>query len=146
MSKFGDDVEMKFGMAIDSTLEKKVKITILATGFALNNVPGMEDEVTKRRQDDEEQALLNRIRREDFYKNGNNPIEIKRPHNLYVFSDDDLTNDDVISMVEDIPAYKRTKDQLENIKRKSAVKDVASEIAEKDAEDEEASMILFNNI
>lgn len=146
MSKFGDDVEMKFGMAIDSTLEKKVKITILATGFALNNVPGMEDEVTKRRQDDEEQALLNKIRREDFYKNGNNPIEIKRPHNLYVFSDDDLTNDDVISMVEDIPAYKRTKDQLENIKRKSAVKDVASEIAEKDAEDEEASMILFNNI
>ncbi len=146
MSKFGDDVEMKFGMAIDSTLEKKVKITILATGFALNNVPGMEDEVTKRRQDDEEQALLNRIRREDFYKNGNNPIEIKRPHNLYVFSDDDLTNDDVISMVEDIPAYKRTKDQLENIKRKSAVKDVASEIAEEDAEDEEASMILFNNI
>ena len=146
MSKFGDDVEMKFGMAIDSTLEKKVKITILATGFALNNVPGMEDEVTKRRQDDEEQALLNRIRREDFYKNGNNPIEIKRPHNLYVFSDDDLTNDDVISMVEDIPAYKRTKDQLENIKRKSAVKDVASEIVEKDAEDEEASMILFNNI
>lgn len=146
MSKFGDDVEMKFGMAIDSTLEKKVKITILATGFALNNVPGMEDEVTKRRQDDEEQALLNRIRREDFYKNGNNPIEIKRPHNLYVFSDDDLTNDDVISMVEDIPAYKRTKDQLENIKRKSAVKDVTSEIAEKDAEDEEASMILFNNI
>lgn len=146
MSKFGDDVEMKFGMAIDSTLEKKVKITILATGFALNNVPGMEDEVTKRRQDDEEQALLNRIRREDFYKNGNNPIEIKRPHNLYVFSDDDLTNDDVISMVEDIPAYKRTKDQLENIKRKSAVKDVTSEIAEEDAEDEEASMILFNNI
>ncbi len=146
MSKFGDDVEMKFGMAIDSTLEKKVKITILATGFALNNVPGMEDEVTKRRQDDEEQALLNRIRREDFYKNGNNPIEIKRPHNLYVFSDDDLTNDDVISMVEDIPAYKRTKDQLENIKRKSAVKDVTSEIAEEDAEDEETSMILFNNI
>ena len=35
MSKFGDDVETKFGLATDATLEKKVKITVLATGFGL---------------------------------------------------------------------------------------------------------------
>ena len=30
-----------------------------------------------------------------------NQREIKRPHHLYIFGEDDLDNDDVISMVED---------------------------------------------
>ena len=47
MSKFGDDVETKFGLATDATLEKKVKITVLATGFGLKNVPGMGNVMAK---------------------------------------------------------------------------------------------------
>ena len=140
MSKFGDDVEMKFGMAIDSTLEKKVKITLLATGFALNNVLDSDFEKQEKKPVEVDERYI------DFYGNGNNTIEKKRSHHLYIFSDDDLNNDDVITMVEDIPSYKRSKEQLENIKRKSAVKDVKVEMPEEDADDEETSMILFNNI
>ena len=54
MSKFGDDVETKFGLATDATLEKKVKITVLATGFGLKNVPGMDNVMAKHGIEDEE--------------------------------------------------------------------------------------------
>ena len=33
MEKFGSDFEIKWGMALDPDLGKKVKVTILATGF-----------------------------------------------------------------------------------------------------------------
>mgnify|MGYP002238233773 FL=1 len=60
MSKFGDDVETKFGLATDATLEKKVKITVLATGFGLKNVPGMDNVMAKHGIEDEEARLRKR--------------------------------------------------------------------------------------
>ena len=53
MSKCGDDVETKFGLATDATLEKKGKITVLATGFGLKNVPGMDNVMAKHGIEDE---------------------------------------------------------------------------------------------
>lgn len=42
MSKFRDDVETKWGLSIDPNLGKKIKITLLATGFGMSAVPGMQ--------------------------------------------------------------------------------------------------------
>ncbi len=41
MEKFGDDFELKWGLAIDPELGSKVKVTVLATGFGLEDVEGM---------------------------------------------------------------------------------------------------------
>ena len=41
MSKFGNDFEIKWGLATDPELGKKVKVTILATGFGIDRVDGM---------------------------------------------------------------------------------------------------------
>ncbi|MBQ1583267.1 MAG: cell division protein FtsZ, partial [Prevotella sp.] len=41
MAKFSSDFEIKWGMAIDPELGKKVKVTILATGFGIEDVDGM---------------------------------------------------------------------------------------------------------
>ena len=72
MSKFGPDVETKWGMATDATLEKKVKITVLATGFGLEDVPGMSSKYTQADADkiaeQEEQEEKNRTRRTKFYR------------------------------------------------------------------------------
>ena len=38
MAKFGDDFEIKWGLATDPELGKKVKVTILATGFGVEDV------------------------------------------------------------------------------------------------------------
>ena len=63
-------------------------------------------------------------RRGDYYgksilKNSNR----KRRHNLYVFTQEDLDNDDIISMVETTPTYKRTKAVLEAIQSKATAED-----------------------
>ena len=48
MSRFGEDVETKWGLYIDDTLEGKVKFTILATGFGIKDIPEMDDALTKK--------------------------------------------------------------------------------------------------
>jgi cell division protein FtsZ len=150
MSKFGDDVETKFGLATDATLEKKVKITVLATGFGLKNVPGMDNVMAKHGIEDEEAraqkeeiAVKKAERRREFYTHDMNQREIKRPHHLYIFGEDDLDNDDVISMVEDTPTYKRSKEVLASIKSKTAGMDNAADSMAAGTNGEEKSMIVF---
>ena len=149
MSKFGD-VETKFGLATDATLEKKVKITVLATGFGLKNVPGMDNVMAKHGIEDEEAraqkeeiAVKKAERRREFYTHDMNQREIKRPHHLYIFGEDDLDNDDVISMVEDTPTYKRSKEVLASIKSKTAGMDNAADSMAAGTNGEEKSMIVF---
>ncbi len=122
MKKFGQDVETKFGLATDATLDKKVKITVLATGFGLENVPGMDNsmqhtqEEAERRAQQEEIEARKHDRRTKFYKEGENQRYTKRRHHVYIFSQEDLDNDDVISSVEASPTFKRSRDMLASIK------------------------------
>ena len=147
MSKFGDDVETKFGLATDAELGQKVKITVLATGFGLKNVPGMdakaEEEDEEKRAQKEENAMKKANRRIEFYAHDIKQGIIKRPHHLYVFGEDDLDNDDVISEVENTPTYKRSKEVLAAIKGKTS--GVGQAVGETPAGqgEEEKSMIVF---
>ena len=129
MSRFGKDVETKWGLYIDDALENKVKFTILATGFGIKNIPGMDNLLNKRSA--EEQQRLEKLeeeeqrrdeRRDEYY--GESIIKSnkdKRRFNIYTFSQEDLDNDDIISMVEASPTYQRTKLILESIKSKSTI-------------------------
>lgn len=122
MSKFKQDVETKWGLATDSSLGGKVKITLLATGFGLQNVPGMqevqEQQSREKAAEDEEQKAKLEERRDHYYGNGT-PSSHRRHHNIFVFKEEDLDNDDVISMVETLPTYRRTKEELNRIKEKN---------------------------
>lgn len=122
MAKFGDDFEIKWGLATDPELGKKVKVTILATGF------GVEDVEPKDRRDRRSQEEANRIaqeeeiaaekadRRNRYYgKDGKNPMMKHRPH-VYLFTPDTLDNEDVILAVENTPTYKRTRQMLDDIR------------------------------
>ena len=60
MSKFGKDVETKWGLYIDESLEEQVKFTVLATGFGIKDVPGMDNMMNKRTI--EEQKKLETLR------------------------------------------------------------------------------------
>ena len=122
MDKFGNDFEIKWGVAVDPDLGKKVKVTILATGFGVEDVDGMEErikqhdrEAMEREAQAQESAERNEKRRQDYYRDGDKPHLRKRHHNIYLFSPDDLDNDDIISAVEQTPTYKRTRDILASI-------------------------------
>ncbi len=120
MSKFGRDVETKFGLATDATLGKRVKITVLATGFGLEDVPNMSEHMASRLDTLEDEEEEKQKRRQRFYKDNKPATYTKRRHHVYHFTEDDIDNDDIISMVETTPTYKRSKEVLTSIRSKSA--------------------------
>lgn len=120
MSKFGRDVETKFGLATDAMLGKRVKITVLATGFGLEDVPNMSEHMASRLDTLEDEEEEKQKRRQRFYKDNKPATYTKRRHHVYHFTEDDIDNDDIISMVETTPTYKRSKEVLTSIRSKSA--------------------------
>ena len=122
MDRFGD-FEIKWGVAVDPDLGKKVKVTILATGFGMQNIDGMEERIQKvqtieeaNRQAKERDLAAKREMRRGQYYGGNEATKIyKRRPNIKIFRADELDNDDVISAVEQTPTYKRSKEILGGI-------------------------------
>lgn len=126
MSKFAQDYETKTGMAIDPELGNRVKVTILATGFGIENLEGMENHVNRLTQEEsarkakEEEENQKKENRRDKYYGGdiNKPKHKKHPH-IYIFQPEDLDNEDVIIALEDTPTYNRTHRKLSEIQKRS---------------------------
>ena len=125
MAKFGD-FEIKWGLATDPELGKKVKVTILATGFGIENIEMMHgharrhtQEEAKRIAEEQEKEAERQERRQRYYGNEGNNLKYKRPAHIYLFHAEDLDNDNVIARVETSPTYKRTKEILERIHNQS---------------------------
>lgn len=117
-----EDYELKWGTTVDPELGKRVKVTILASGFGMKNIDGMQDHIKRQTQEEmnilaeeiEKKNALDSRRREYYGDKGGKTI-IKRRPNIYLFRPEDLDNDDVISAVENTPTYKRTREVLDNI-------------------------------
>ena len=125
MAKFGEDFELKWGLALDPDLDNTVKVTILATGFGIEDVDGMSghakkrtQEEDKRRREEEDKAAEKQDRRNRYYKDGNKTQYKRHPH-IYLFRQEDLDNEDVILAVENTPTYKRTRQMLEEIRNQA---------------------------
>ena len=121
MAKFGD-FEIKWGLAVDPELGKRVKVTILATGFGIDNVDGMSDHIKKMDQQtaariaaEQEKEAQREDRRNRYYGNDGQGKRYKRRPHIYLFRAEDLDNEDVISAVEQTPTYKRTREILDSI-------------------------------
>ena len=120
MSKFREGVEVIWGVAMDNSLDTKVKITVLATGFGVEDVPGI-------RKAYGESA------------SGIGTRNLRKRRHIYLFNAEDLDNDDIIAMVEDSPTYLRDKTTLGKIKAKAALEE---EIATEEAIDD-SGVITF---
>ena len=123
MARFGNDFEIKWGLATDPELGKKVKVTILATGFGIDSVDGMtnhrqrhntQEEATRIAAEQEKEAQRQDRRNRYYGGDGSSKRYKRRPH-IFLFRPDDLDNDDVISAVEQTPTYKRTREILDSI-------------------------------
>lgn len=123
MEQFGSDFEIKWGIALDPELGKKVKVTILATGFGIKDVPEMDTHIARHSQEEEEKQTEIDIRkdgrRERYYGTGNDGGTIikHRPH-IYRFRPEELDNEEVILTVESTPTYKRTLQQVNELRRR----------------------------
>ena len=143
MAKFGD-FEIKWGLATDPELGKKVKVTILATGFGIENIDIMHgharrhtQEEAKRIAEEQEKEDERQERRQRYYGNEGNNLKYKRPAHIYLFHAEDLDNDNVIAKVETSPTYKRTKEILESIHNQSVGVEKTEETSTDDKQDED---------
>ncbi|MDY4555502.1 MAG: cell division protein FtsZ [Prevotella sp.] len=143
MAKFGD-FEIKWGLATDPELGKKVKVTILATGFGIENIDIMHgharrhtQEEAKRIAEEQEKEAERQERRQRYYGNEGNNLKYKRPAHIYLFHAEDLDNDNVIAKVETSPTYKRTKEILESIHHQSVGVEQTEETSTDDKQDED---------
>ena len=126
MAKFGGDFEIKWGLATDPELGKRVKVTILATGFGISNVDGMDNHIKRHTQEEanriaeaQEQEAQRIERRSHYYDKGDHNKKYKRRPHIFIFRQEDLDNDDVISAVESTPTYNRTRQILDEIRNQA---------------------------
>ena len=126
MEKFDSDFEFKWGIVKDEELGKKVKVTILATGFGLKEVDGMSAhlkkysiETAEKEAEEAEKEAERELKRKEFYGTTGQGGFTKRTPHIFVFKSEDLDNEDVILEVETVPTYQRSKANLDNIKKMS---------------------------
>ena len=124
MDGFDDDIETKWGLSNDPELGDKIKVTILATGFGVKVEDGkmnITDQKAinaaaireKREKEAAEQNLI-----DQYYGNDVNGEKRFKPR-CFIFSEEDLDNDNLISAVETTPTYKRSKLQYDELKKQS---------------------------
>ena len=120
--QFGSDFEIKWGIGLDPDLGNKVKVTILATGFGIENVDGMNSHIKKIAQEEDDKQVEIKIkndnRRIHYYGNDKGGTVTKRRPHIFRFSADDLDNEEVILTVDTTPTYKRTLQQLNELRRR----------------------------
>lgn len=126
MAQFKTEYEVKWGHGYDDSLGNKIKITILVTGFGLEDVlseeqqgaPLTDEEIRvateraaadkKRREEDD--ALMER-----YYRDYLNPCSNAE---VVVLTLDELDDDRMIAYMEETPAYKRTAQEVVELRGK----------------------------
>lgn len=119
MSRFGRDIEVIWGTAVDNTLGTKVKMTILATGFGMEDIPQIADrrhaEAT-RMTEEELRIEEERLRKEQGEKelidkyygaSGQRMRRVASRAKAVVLNQDELDDDALIALIEDNPTFSR---------------------------------------
>ncbi|MBO7498452.1 MAG: cell division protein FtsZ [Bacteroidaceae bacterium] len=116
------DIEVIWGIADDESLDENVKITILATGFGISNIPGMEKGLghpspTPR----QEEPILPQKEAASPATSAATQDEDRiigtygEAFSTFVFDEKDLDNDDLIAAVANSPTYNRKATDLKNL-------------------------------
>ena len=125
MAQFKTEYEVKWGHGYDDSLGHKIKITILVTGFGLEDILSQNeqeelDTEEKIREAAEKAALEKQIREEEdalidrYYPN----LLDSAPKSEYVvLSYEELDDDSLIAFLEENPVYKRTAKEVQLLRR-----------------------------
>ncbi len=121
MKQFGEDLEVIWGTAIDESLKGKVKFTVLATGFDLDDIPEIKDIHDERRALMSEAEIIEHEERlrtkekekelmEKYYgkKSGSKRVPHKVMNaSIAVLNANELDDDAIITLLEEYPTYNR---------------------------------------
>ena len=113
-----EDIELIWGLSQDMNLENgEVKVTVLATGFGMKDIPDMRPMIQK---EEEEQLILSREeieKREREERKLDSMVEAlyKPDFKVYIFKGEDMYNEELLTALDNSPTYTRTAQELERI-------------------------------
>ena len=120
MSKFSKEIEVIWGSAEEEDLKDEVKVTLLATGFSIQNVPGIAEQVQaiqteedeKKKKEKEKENKENKELIEKYYgKEGLKTLSsINYRVEPFVLSLEEMDDDKLLENLEKIPVFKRGSD------------------------------------
>ena len=145
MSRFGRDIEVIWGTTLDNSLGKKVKMTILATGFGVEDIPQIADkrraeysrmseeelriEEEKLRKEQEEKDLIDKY----YGASGQRMRRASARAKAVVLSTEELDDDAFIVLMEENPTYNRDPK-------------IISRARSKTSREEEAPVVSFDEV
>ena len=107
-----EEIEVIWGISKDYSLEDgAVKVTVLATGFSMHNIPEMQPLLNEEEREREMQEEKIKSMKDAFYK---------EDFKIYIFDDSELDNEPLISAVESLPTHKRMAKDMQQIKNISS--------------------------
>lgn len=112
MENFCEDVETKWGLQTDESLDDEVKVTILASGFKLY---GEKEDVAP---EDEEADYDKQERRENYYEQPRNKRRARHRH-IFLYDADNLDNEELSTMVDDVPTAVRERQRLREMEQQA---------------------------
>jgi cell division protein FtsZ len=141
MAKFGSNIEVIWGTALDDSLEDRIKIAILASGFGIESIVSMTDEIKKeqeslfekdiwerkaeeeRKKVEEEDRLIYEAKLIEKYYGKEAIRQIGkttrlRPH-PFIFTYENMDDNDTIEAVINNPAYNRSPRVMLDIAKKA---------------------------
>ena len=113
-----EDIELIWGLSQDMNLENgEVKVTVLATGFGMKDIPDMRPMIQK---EEEEQMILSREeieKREREERKLDSMVEVfyKPDFKIYIFKGEEMYNEELLTALDNSPTYSRTAQELERI-------------------------------
>ena len=107
-----EEIEVIWGISKDYSLEDgAVKVTVLATGFSMHNIPEMKPLLNEEEREREMQEEKIKSMKDAFYK---------EDFKIYIFNDNELDNESLITAVESSPTHKRMAKDMQQIKNISS--------------------------
>lgn len=132
MAQFEErSIEVIWGMNYLKEFKDEVKVTILATGFGVDDIPGYSDNKQKISAQEQEQLFLEEKRKEEINDKkiqqayGASALyfrkaRTRKKNQIFIFNANDLDNDEIIAMVEEVSTYERTASRLRRIQTVSS--------------------------
>ena len=121
--------ETKWGLSFDDELQDKVKVTVLASGFGMQDIDSddMQERLEMRTAEERQQEAQAELKRQELEKRIGQVYGTtsgsglrNKPVYTFIFEQDDLDNDDIISAVETSATCRRNFSTLEQFTKHRA--------------------------
>ena len=112
------NIELIWGYSKDHNLEEgEVKVTVLATGFGMKDIPGMEPAVVEQEEETERITQEELKKQQQEQKRIDQMVDMfyKPDYKVYIFKGEEMYDEEFLSALDNSPTYSRTARELEDI-------------------------------